>query len=141
MNRHLNAALLFGLVLGMFVLAGCTEESPYGTDGFGRGFGSRAFGNRSFNGTRAIGGPGFGNVTEEQRQQSRQQRTQAAIEACQGKAEGGACTLNSSGGFGRNQNRSNGSRTVEGRCQDTEGNLQCRPGDQRRPIDEKREIK
>jgi predicted small secreted protein len=88
----LLALLMVILVLGSMMLSGCASDNGQPSDVQGAGA-SQPAGQGRF-------GPGMGrnftgNLTDAQRQQLFEQRMQQAIAACNGKADGDACALQS----------------------------------------------
>ncbi len=112
------AVFAAGLAISAFLLSGCMDESwvsdkqPLPPDGrFGPD--GRQFPSDGQNGTRS-------NMTDAQRQEMQQQRIQAAIDACRGKAENETCTF--AGG--------RGSFNATATCITRQGNLECTPSRQ-----------
>ena len=128
--KKIKTAFLLGILLAAtVVLAGCVQtdgDNVNDTNGTfaGRGFAYRNIGNRTTSDSRgAFGSDGFANLTDAQRKEIMAQRLKAAQNACFGKVENDACTLN---GFSGNGTEAND--MAEGSCRTGRNDgLECRP--------------
>ena len=109
-NKMILPMLLFVIMGSAIALEGCTSSGTDNSQQSPQGNFRQYGGNRN----RTM------NLTAEQRQQMIQQRTQAEISACTGKAQGDACTITIQGQTQRGPARN-------ATCETQQGNLMCIP--------------
>jgi len=111
--RNVSVYVIVVVLVGVIFIAGCSTS-----DNSGNNPPASASNNNSargqFNGNRSGARNGFGaNLTDEQRNQMMQQRTQMETDACSGMSEGDACSITFSSQYGGAGGARNGTCTVQ----------------------------